>query len=297
MAPKRARFRCHTSPKPCPALRGFRSRGGAVAGAAALFLLAPCIREGKKMLHKEPAVGALCPITVKWCPSCQEMLSVTHFYKNVEYADGYRTTCRRCMYAARQRRKHTLVLPHLHLTCFCDNSASDSAHVEKWAAYAQRCPDATISHLDGFMVYALTDPCDSIIRYIGLTSNPRNRYAQHLQGMGYKEERKEWVAQLHRCGMRPLMKHLATIQGNRDESVYYEAAWIYVLLHDGVTLLNRRVSDVTFSPGSIAECLYQGLPIAPYIRATQRSVGTRWAYPPGNLEERVKQCQYMASLP
>ena len=48
-----------------------------------------------------------------------------------------------------------------------------------WDRYAAICPDALLEKQpDGFIIYALIDPSNEHIRYIGLTNQPQRRYAR-----------------------------------------------------------------------------------------------------------------------
>jgi hypothetical protein len=53
-----------------------------------------------------------------------------------------------------------------------------------------------------YIIYALIDPRDDRIRYIGLTEYPDIRLKQHIQGEGNIPKR-EWISGLHRLGGQP----------------------------------------------------------------------------------------------
>ena len=54
-------------------------------------------------------------------------------------------------------------------------------------------------------IYALIDPNDHKIRYIGKSKNPKNRYNQHLKESQKRQntKKKQWIKTLLDAGQRP----------------------------------------------------------------------------------------------
>jgi hypothetical protein len=54
-------------------------------------------------------------------------------------------------------------------------------------------------------IYALTDPNDNAIRYIGKSKNPRSRYAQHIAESRKRQntQKKQWIKRLIDAGQKP----------------------------------------------------------------------------------------------
>jgi hypothetical protein len=52
-------------------------------------------------------------------------------------------------------------------------------------------------------VYALIDPRDNGIRYIGIAEHPDIRFVQHLQSSGGNIPKREWISELHQLGLPP----------------------------------------------------------------------------------------------
>jgi DNA-binding transcriptional regulator YiaG len=69
-------------------------------------------------------------------------------------------------------------------------------------------------------VYALVDPRDGRIHYVGASSSPEGRYSQHMKGVGplYPDMR-EWLDELEDQGMFPDLRilHTATPDWRRIE--------------------------------------------------------------------------------
>lgn len=64
-----------------------------------------------------------------------------------------------------------------------------------------------------YYIYGLVDPNDKIIRYIGLTTNPQNRYNQHYYNHQIQSKEKyEWINGLKLQNLRPEMTILETIE-------------------------------------------------------------------------------------
>jgi predicted GIY-YIG superfamily endonuclease len=62
----------------------------------------------------------------------------------------------------------------------------------------------------GYTIYALIDPRDSSIRYIGITDNPDQRLKEHLRGRGGNPPKRNWVYELRQIGLVPIMQPLET---------------------------------------------------------------------------------------
>ena len=74
-------------------------------------------------------------------------------------------------------------------------------------------------------VYALVDPRDSTVRYIGQTMAPVARLSCHLSNVSSTaEERRDWMAELLASGSRPVMVTLERC--SVEESASRESYWI-----------------------------------------------------------------------
>lgn len=87
-------------------------------------------------------------------------------------------------------------------------------------------------------VYALVDPRDRRIRYVGLTCNPAKRLRAHclygttsLQG---------WVDDLKSGGALPEMQRLLGFDGTWPEAAALELEWIRRMVAAGHDLLNSE---------------------------------------------------------
>lgn len=56
-------------------------------------------------------------------------------------------------------------------------------------------------------IYNLIDPISGIVRYVGKTKNPKNRYKQHLKDAEKKQntEKQKWIKELKLKHMTPKM--------------------------------------------------------------------------------------------
>jgi hypothetical protein len=55
----------------------------------------------------------------------------------------------------------------------------------------------------GYFIYALIDPCDDSVRYVGLTDNIFNRLLTHLKEAGSRTAKGVWLADLQRLDLQP----------------------------------------------------------------------------------------------
>jgi GIY-YIG catalytic domain len=97
---------------------------------------------------------------------------------------------------------------------------------------------------DGYFIYALVDPRDNGVRYIGITTKSVDeRLTQHLNDAWYNKEKKAWFTELKRLGLAPEMEILQVIEGGPDAQYIAkerEEYWIQEYLRLGIPLLNVR---------------------------------------------------------
>src|SRR6266581_5100170 len=90
-------------------------------------------------------------------------------------------------------------------------------------------------------VYALIDPRDNTIRYVGITTDPVTRLAQHLDDAWKKSEKGMWLTELKQAGLSPVLIVLETINATGDARAIArdrERYWIQTLLQSGAPLVN-----------------------------------------------------------
>src|SRR5260370_31240290 len=87
-----------------------------------------------------------------------------------------------------------------------------------------------------YFIYALIDPRDDSIRYVGLTEYPDIRLKQHILGDGNIPKRK-WVSELNRLGLSPIMQTIETVQ-SLPEAFEREGYWIQYYLNIVARLVN-----------------------------------------------------------
>ncbi len=90
---------------------------------------------------------------------------------------------------------------------------------------------------DEVYVYFLIDPRTNIVRYVGLSRNPENRFNGHRSTATNKLVR-QWVSELKRQGLRPIEKIVRKCAGY-GEGTKWERRWISRLAkRHGKLLLN-----------------------------------------------------------
>lgn len=99
-------------------------------------------------------------------------------------------------------------------------------------------------YLERSVIYSLSDPRDGAVRYVGQTTRPDTRKAQHekntYQGNPAKSR---WCDELLRLGLRPLFAVIEECEPAllNDRERY----WSQVMTDRGHDLLNRPVGGIT----------------------------------------------------
>ena len=96
-----------------------------------------------------------------------------------------------------------------------------------------------------YHIYVLVDPRDNFVRYVGITTDVKYRYRQHVHG-SYNRSIWKWARELENLGMSPIMRVIETISREADisDDTYKqivserEAYWIDEYLRLGTSLFN-----------------------------------------------------------
>jgi predicted GIY-YIG superfamily endonuclease len=101
--------------------------------------------------------------------------------------------------------------------------------------------DSTIHHtVTTWIIYALIDPRDDTIRYVGRTIETKRRLQQHLQEVSINKRKEKWLRELRKLGMTRRMEILEALECIAAEAEKRETDWIRYLLSIGTPLLNIR---------------------------------------------------------
>lgn len=76
-----------------------------------------------------------------------------------------------------------------------------------------------------YVIYALGDPRDNKVRYVGMTSNIRSRFIEHIKCLGNNKLKNIWIDELISLGMLPFCQTLETVY-TINEARDCEAYWI-----------------------------------------------------------------------
>ncbi len=91
-----------------------------------------------------------------------------------------------------------------------------------------------------YAVYALIDPTDQLIYYVGQTRKPSVRFAQHLTMRHHKGNKAAWLRRLGQQGQQPHMQILEFVEG-QEAALAKEQEWIRHFIEKGMPLLNGEV--------------------------------------------------------
>ena len=88
-------------------------------------------------------------------------------------------------------------------------------------------------------VYTISDPRDLIIKYVGITTNPKNRFCKHNSYKQGKEGilKRNWILKIKSLGLNPIIDIVD--QGDIDYCQKAETGYIKLLMSCGAKLKNR----------------------------------------------------------
>lgn len=102
-----------------------------------------------------------------------------------------------------------------------------------------------------YSVYALSDPRTNEVRYVGMTHNVNQRYAQHICRIDKSNQTKQaWIDALKTQHLHPV---LTVIEEGLEKSIALvrEKYWLQVYLEQGADITNMR--DAELMPWELRE--------------------------------------------
>jgi predicted GIY-YIG superfamily endonuclease len=91
-----------------------------------------------------------------------------------------------------------------------------------------------------YVIYALVDPTDGLVYYVGQTRNAHRRLAHHLAARYHDGEKGDWLRRLKQKGQQPLMHILEVVRGE-GAALQKEREWIRSFLERKMPLFNGEV--------------------------------------------------------
>ncbi len=88
-----------------------------------------------------------------------------------------------------------------------------------------------------YAIYALIDPADQLVYYVGQTRNPAKRLAEHLRTHTSESAKAAWLRNLRERGQQPIMQILETVTG-LETALKQEQKWILAFGEKGMPLVN-----------------------------------------------------------
>lgn len=97
--------------------------------------------------------------------------------------------------------------------------------------------ESSIQELNGVSgIYALIDPTDGSVGYVGKSKDIAQRYAQHIDGIG-NDRKSAWIAELASQGMNPQLKLIERCRIELLDS--REDYWLSFYLDSGEAIYNE----------------------------------------------------------
>src|SRR5579859_3314691 len=93
----------------------------------------------------------------------------------------------------------------------------------------------------GYEIYALVDPRDNLVHYVGLSVDAENRLNGHLTGSGDSLQVRKWFLELRKARLAPILRILEKIEPDSKAHTLAcekELYWIRELARQGQPLLN-----------------------------------------------------------
>lgn len=95
-----------------------------------------------------------------------------------------------------------------------------------------------------WIIYALVDPRDNSIRYIGRTNEPQTRLLQHLKSVYIENPAKyQWIQELKRLGLSPYIEVIEGVYGPLQDADAREQYWIGYFTRIGADLTNAHIQE------------------------------------------------------
>jgi excisionase family DNA binding protein len=104
-----------------------------------------------------------------------------------------------------------------------------------------------------YQIYALIDPSDGSVRYVGLSRDAQLRLREHLNGGGGNRQERRWIHSLLKSGLSPILQILETIEASNDAltiACERELYWIHEMDRLGHPLLNVSGLSQSYIPPS-----------------------------------------------
>jgi len=92
-----------------------------------------------------------------------------------------------------------------------------------------------------YQIYALIDPRNDAVRYVGISIDADERFISHLHDPNTNLPKTCWIRELRQEGLSPIMQILETIEAGADAlSLAYQSElnWINEMQRQGYSLLN-----------------------------------------------------------
>jgi DNA-binding XRE family transcriptional regulator len=86
-------------------------------------------------------------------------------------------------------------------------------------------------------IYALIDPRDDAVRYVGCAGDIDERLRQHMRSKNLGLPKYRWLAELKQCGLSPRLAILETVEGYLP-TFAREEYWVKKLMGSGAPLTN-----------------------------------------------------------
>lgn len=96
-----------------------------------------------------------------------------------------------------------------------------------------------------WIIYALVDPRNNAIRYVGRAYEPQIRLGEHLRNVdGANGVKYRWLRELKKHGMLPRLEVLEGVYGSLEDADARERVWIQRFINAGAELTNIQYRNL-----------------------------------------------------
>lgn len=101
-----------------------------------------------------------------------------------------------------------------------------------------------------YHIYTLTCPKDNVVRYVGCTINPKQRFVSHLNTFsGGNKKKMKWVSELKEIGLIPIM-NIVKITEKLDEAAIFEEEVYNMHKSEHMTGIPLKYMDTSINRGN-----------------------------------------------
>jgi len=122
-----------------------------------------------------------------------------------------------------------------------------------------------------YTIYALIDPRDYTVHYVGQTTDVYKRFSDHINGNGGNFIKTGWIAELRALNKMVIMETLEEVE-NHEHAIQREAYWIKHFRALSEPLANATHRAAMRKVKTLRSSVRRGVEVAPSLPSTQMTM-------------------------